>query len=486
MGDELGPCPIRRYQDYMDSLFTKLQMKLPASEESELRSKAKGKLESENWNFAWISKKDKKMKTGVRDEIRYISPDNKIYISLNMACKAYLEAQKSGPGPKRRVRKGFESVLDQPSMKKKRGRPAKKAREGLQVSETETSLQMEIEESPHKRVKRDRFNCETDYICSVCMEGGTLMICDQCPSTFHPPCVGLEEIPEGGWSCSSCSCIVCGSSEYYHGDQLTDKNVLHCHQCEQKYHAGCLQTNDWMTLYQMGFCSTKCSKIFHRLRELVGICKPTSVKGVHYTILRSSRENNGGLQNFDTETISKHHAKLNGAKRLLQLCFHPITEPRTKRDLVGDVLYNRENELDRLNFRGFYTMLLQKGDRIVTVATFRVFGDKLAEMPFIGTHPKYRFQGMCHLLVDELSKLLSELGVERLILPATNETVDKWLTKFKFTAMTWSDLLELSRYRFITFAGLHMCQKVLRGSTTSHDPDVQLFSKSVSPMQQWD
>lgn len=33
---------------------------------------------------------------------------------------------------------------------------------------------------------------ENDYVCSVCHYGGELLLCDQCPSSFHKSCLGLE------------------------------------------------------------------------------------------------------------------------------------------------------------------------------------------------------------------------------------------------------------------------------------------------------
>ena len=43
-------------------------------------------------------------------------------------------------------------------------------------------------------------------ICFQCRKGGLLMICDNCPNTFHTVCAGLPNnfIPSGKWFCPKC------------------------------------------------------------------------------------------------------------------------------------------------------------------------------------------------------------------------------------------------------------------------------------------
>lgn len=47
----------------------------------------------------------------------------------------------------------------------------------------------------HPRLKSLYSFCQSDTICSVCQYGGTLMLCDHCPSAFHPGCVALQVLP---------------------------------------------------------------------------------------------------------------------------------------------------------------------------------------------------------------------------------------------------------------------------------------------------
>ncbi|XP_072960252.1 uncharacterized protein [Typha angustifolia] len=328
--------------------------------------------------------------------------------------------------------------------------------QGMDTNRPETRLKV--------RLKGDYSHFESDALCSICQAGGELLLCDCCPSSFHLECVGLQVTPEGNWFCPSCRCGICGSSEYNCDTmQFMETTVMYCDQCEREYHVGCLEKK---RLQQLSccpsgywFCSDKCSKIFLHLQNLIGKSNMTSVEGLSWTILRSSREN--GVANGNLESLAEHHSKLSIALDVLHECFIPMTEPRTGSDLVADLLFNRESELNRLNFWGFYTMLLEKGDELIAVATFRVYGEKVAEMPLVGTRIQHRRRGMCRLLVGELEKLLSALEVERLILPAVPQLLGTWTNSFGFTMMTSSERSELIKYALLNFEGTTMCQKFI-------------------------
>ncbi|XP_047090243.1 uncharacterized protein LOC124702169 isoform X2 [Lolium rigidum] len=327
-------------------------------------------------------------------------------------------------------------------------------------------------DSLHVRLKKNYSDLESDSICSICNDGGDILLCDGCPSAFHHACVGLEATPKGSWYCPSCRCSICDSGDYDPDtNKFTEKTVMYCDQCEREYHVGCIRNkDDQLTCCPEGcwFCSRECSEIFQHLQELIGKPIPTSVEGLSCTILKFDRENVSGNVDFDNEKMAEQYGKLCIALDVLHECFVTIIEPRTRRDVSEDIVFNRESDLRRLNFRGFYTILLQKDGELLSVGTFRVCGKKFAELPLIGTRVQYRRQGMCRLIMNELEKLLSGWGVERLLLPAVPQLLETWTGPFGFTAMSNSDRFDLAESSILSFQGTTMCHKILNAA--GHNP----------------
>ncbi|OVA02721.1 GNAT domain [Macleaya cordata] len=319
---------------------------------------------------------------------------------------------------------------------------------------------------PLKRIKRNNLPDKSDDICLVCHYGGNLLLCDQCPSSFHLSCLGLKDLPEGNWSCPSCRCGICERSEF-DGDteKFTEKTVLYCDQCEREYHVGCIRQRELVKLESCPkgnwFCSKNCEKIFESLHELLGKSFPVDVNNFSWTILKASKDDYHDMDELDIKTMAEHHSKLNVALGVIHECFEPIKQPHSKRDLVEDVLFNRRSELNRLNFRGFYTVLLEKDDELISVATVRVHGKNMAEVPLVCTRVQYRRQGMCHILMNVIEKTLAELGVKKLILPAILQMLLSWTTSFGFSMMTNFERLKFLEYTYLDFQDTTMCQKIL-------------------------
>lgn len=329
----------------------------------------------------------------------------------------------------------------------------------------ECQMQM-IKDVNLKLSKQTEFS-NNDYICSVCHYGGELILCDRCPSSFHKGCLGLQDIPEGDWFCPSCCCGICEQGIFKEIVEHTeDDKYLICDQCEHQYHVGCLRKREQFKMesyHSKGkwFCSKKCEKISLGLQKLLGKPIPVGTENLTWTMLKHMDCSSHELGPSHIDAIAESYSKLNGALDVIHECFEPVKEAHTKRDLVEDVIFSKWSKLNRLNFIGFYTVILEKNSELITVATVRVHGGEVAEVPLVGTRFRYRRLGMCRILMNELEKRLEELGVESLVLPAALSVLNTWTTSFGFSKMTNSEILKFRNHTFLNFQGTVMCQKLL-------------------------
>ncbi|XP_043718917.1 increased DNA methylation 1-like isoform X2 [Telopea speciosissima] len=270
----------------------------------------------------------------------------------------------------------------------------------------------------------------------------------------------VEDVPNGDWFCPFCQCGICG----LRGSGTSDRSFSSsCYQCTRQYHVDCLSKRELPISGSppKNFCSQNCFQIFDHLHQILGKSNPTSIEGLSWTMLRR------GINDIHFgEAMLKIdlRVKLSHARNIMQECFHPIIDPRSKRNIVVDVLSNRVSKFKRLDFHGFYTMFLQIGDEVTCVATVRVHGPTVAEMPLICTGFKYRQQGMSHVLVNELEKMLTQLGVERLVLPSIPQQSQTWKNSFGFTEMSHEERLELLGFPLLVFQGTTLYQKFLTKS----------------------
>ena len=73
------------------------------------------------------------------------------------------------------------------------------ARENPSEGEEEVEAEVEVGEA-----EEDDHHME---FCRVCKDGGELLCCDSCPSSYHIHCLNppLPEIPNGEWICPRCT-----------------------------------------------------------------------------------------------------------------------------------------------------------------------------------------------------------------------------------------------------------------------------------------
>ncbi|KAF3502052.1 hypothetical protein F2Q69_00044124 [Brassica cretica] len=293
---------------------------------------------------------------------------------------------------------------------------------------------------------------ENDIVCSVCHYGGKLILCDGCPSSFHATCLGLETVT--GYSLH----VVVKPVDYLLPRILAN-------------HPSCLQDSLNTFLAEKWFCGKDCEEIFVNLRELIG--KPREVclkKNFTWRLVQSLEQDTFGTDASKIEAVAETHCKLSVALDVMHELFEPVKRRHSGGDLAEDVIFSRWSKYKRLNFSGFYTVLLERNDELIIVATVRILGKKVAEMPFIGTRFQHRQHGMCRIFMDELEKVLIDLGVERLVLPAVRCILDTWINSFGFSKVTIPEKKNFLQFTFLEFGRTILCQKILIKSSVSHPP----------------
>ncbi|CAI8599334.1 unnamed protein product [Vicia faba] len=300
--------------------------------------------------------------------------------------------------------------------------------------------------------KLERYN---DTFCLVCGLGGDIILCDQCPSSFHLGCLGLGRVPDGDWFCPTCCCKICYQPKCKQEecvDQRDDNIIIICVQCEQKFHYGCLKAIGFGDMENNGekknwFCSVDCGKIFSCLKNMLG--KPIKIA------------NNLTWTLFKNVSNGQNESKLNEILGVLQESFDPIVDAITKREMIEDVVFSRYSEHNRSNFSGFYNVILEKMGQVISVATIRIYGPKVAEIVFVATKKQHRRQGMCSLLMDELEKWLTCLEIRSLVLHSSKSTINTWTKSFGFDIMSGNDKCQFINHTFLEFQNTIMCLKSL-------------------------
>jgi len=267
-------------------------------------------------------------------------------------------------------------------------------------------------------------------------------------------------LPPGEWFCQACRCGDCGGSDSCRED-FGPRTLVLCDRCDREFHVECLAARPDDDAQQLDrqplgpwFCSQHCTQVAGALAAALHAGPVPLIGGYSTHALR------GGIAPARI---------LRAALAVIQECFHPIIDPRSGADLVPLIVNSQRTQ--QVDFSGFTTYALRYADTVLCVATVRLLGPKLAEMPLVGTTHGYRQQGLCRRLVRAIEETLHRLGITRLVLPAVPDIQPAWVGSFGFAPCTVEQRRELAHAGLLMFPGTSLLVKDLSEETFTRVPE---------------
>ncbi|XP_076938160.1 increased DNA methylation 1-like [Bidens hawaiensis] len=259
------------------------------------------------------------------------------------------------------------------------------------------------------------------------------------------------------------ACSLCRSYEFsiLSVDGFNDKTVIVCDQCEIEFHIGCLRAHRKRNLKELPpggwFCSSKCWQLNRDVKVLVVLGSqkvPDSLMGNYAT-------------NCDAEwrivrgkhTTEENNLLLNEAAKIFDVGFNPIIDTRTKKDMIKAMTYG--TEIAGSDFAGVHCFILTIGPKVVTAGLFRVLGHDVAELPIVATGQQYQGQGHFKVFFRCFERLLSQLNVKKLVVPAAEEVIAMWCNKFglrKVTPIEQNEYMQ-KHTSMVAFTGTSLLEK---------------------------
>lgn len=371
---------------------------------------------------------------------------------------------------------------------------------------------------------------DNDDLCTICYQPGHLLCCDGCPRSFHQECIPLLEVPDDTWYCRYCSdmfqrekfaernanaiaagrvagidpieqivhrcirivktqdqesdsggCALCRAHDFAKGG-FGRRTVLLCDQCEREFHVGCLQDHGMQDLKELPegkwFCCSGCNRINSVLQQLVEDADQQIPDCLLDTIKRKHAATGHEDVKLDIKwrllsgkmsAVGNSRALLSKAVSVLHEQFDPIVPPNSNQDMIPHMVYGR-NVKDK-EFGGMYCAVLTVNSVIVSAGIFRILGKDIAELPLVATASGHEKLGYFQVLYSCIEKLLGELDVNHLWLPAADEAKPLWTNRFGFSDFPNDEFVEFKkRFALMIFDGTCALRKPISSKPDSVDP----------------
>ncbi|KAL5214840.1 hypothetical protein ABZP36_003992 [Zizania latifolia] len=361
-------------------------------------------------------------------------------------------------------------------------------------------------------------NRQSDDLCSICSDGGELLLCDSCPRAFHRECVGFTTIPKGTWCCLYCEnrkqresslaynnnaiaagridgidsieqiftrsiriattpvngfggCALCKLHDFSK-KKFSARTVLLCDQCGREFHIGCLKEQNMADLTALPegawYCSADCVRISETLKDLLSRgAEPIPSMDVDIIKKKYEEKSSNKDGNLDVrwrvlkdKSSADSKLVLSKAVAIFHESFDPIIQIATGRDLIPAMVYGRS--VRDQDYTGMHCAVLTVSNTVVSAGLFRVMGSEIAELPLVATSRDSQGLGCFQALFGCIERLLASLKVKHFVLPAANEAESIWTQRFGFRKITQDELREyLKGGRTTVFQGTSTLHKLV-------------------------
>ncbi|KAL0338527.1 UNVERIFIED_CONTAM: Increased DNA methylation 1 [Sesamum angustifolium] len=331
---------------------------------------------------------------------------------------------------------------------------------------------------------------DNDDLCTICADGGKLVLCDGCPRAFHKECASLSSIPRGKWYCTYCQNIfqrekfvkrnanavaagrVSGIDPIA---QITDRCIRIVKNPEEAEVIACVICRGY-DFSKSGF-GPRTVILCDQKKET----EKTSVADTDFDV--RWRLLNGKIMSRETRVL------LSQAVAIFHDCFDPIVDSETGRDFIPSLAYGEkykgsrfqwnvlcysDREVGTVSFSHF-TLAIDNifflfkhftkscSSIVVSAGILRIFGQEIAELPLAATRIGNQGKGYFQVLYSCIEKLLAFLNVKSFVLPATDEAKSIWTEKFGFKRIPQEQLFNYRKtcWQMITFKGTSMLEKAV-------------------------
>eukprot|EP00775_Hariotina_reticulata_P009984 gene9984-10139_t len=174
----------------------------------------------------------------------------------------------------------------------------------------------------------------------------------------------------------------------------------------------------------------ECEEVANHLEQCNGARMPVKGEAAEYTleVVKHAKDNKDALI-------------MPNGQDLIAMCCKAYETPDGVGSSVGDKDAKQDSEQDTddpegYDYSGFRVVALRKGSMIISVATLRLFGTQLAEMPFVATRQGHRRAGHCRRLMKGVEDMLRQLRVCWLVIPSIRSVLPMWRYKLNFIPLT--------------------------------------------------